>query len=416
MLIRETVSNALNNIRMSKMRSALTMLGVIIGISAVIIIASIGTGESHMFKKAFGKMGQKTLIIGENNNYTGKIPIPYELASFSSEDINFLKKNPNIQYISPIEQIGGNSIHILEHKIDRNRGIKFQGIEPDYLKIVGRRLVKGRCFPINTKIYYTVIGNSLAEKLFRNEDPLGKMITFNINSRSNGYKGVYTFKVIGVVENPSAEFAKLSGTEDMSQYLVYIPANPYLQITGNKHLGFAYTTIKDSANLDMVREQLINSVAKLKDLPAAMFQARPVNMWISDQSQTMESDNIFLMLIASISLLVGGIGIMNIMLVTVSERTREIGIRKALGATNNNILIQFLIEAVILTLIGGLIGIVLGYGCSFIVGDIVHIPPILNWSVVFISALISIGVGILFGVFPARKAALLNPIDALRHE
>jgi len=419
MEIRETIISSLNNIRMSKMRSVLTMLGIIIGIGAVILISSIGAGQTRLFEKAFGKMGNKTLTIGMNNNYSGKKPIPWKVIGLTSQDIQFIKTNPNIKYISPMQELTGNSNNIHGIQVTDpicNTGatlIAFNGIQPDYFDILGMQFINGRCFSNNTKLPYIVIGDQFAKVLFKNKNSIGKSITFNFDLYTNGIYGEYTFKIVGVVKNPYAEVSK---SADSYNYLAYVPAYWFLKITGQSRFLFAWVTVKEKANLKIVQNQIVTTLAKIKNLPKAMYVASPVNKWVSNQANQMKKQNIFIILIASISLLVGGIGIMNIMLVTVSERTKEIGIRKAIGATNINILIQFLIEAVILTVMGGIIGIIVGYIGSLITGDVIGIPPVLNWGMVVFAFLISVGIGIVFGVIPARKAAKMNPIDALRHD
>ncbi|HJO95092.1 MAG TPA: ABC transporter permease [Victivallales bacterium] len=416
MILKETLISALDNIRHSKMRSFLTMLGIIIGISAVIIISSIGAGQTYMFQKAFGKMGQNTLTVGVNQNYNGATPIPYKLAGLSTEDINFLKQDSNIKYISPTQLLKNDydiGIHIIAPRLKGYNNIEFRGADPDFFNIVGLNFILGRSYGINSKTPTVVIGSSLAKRLFKTENPIGKNITFKFSEYIQGILGEYSFRIAGVVKNP---YASLSDTQNENNFLVYIPVNKFLKITGKTNMDLAWATIKNNVNIEVVRQQIISTLSKIKNLPPEMFQAKPTNEWAYNKNKVMEKANLFILLIASIALLVGGIGIMNIMLVTVSERTKEIGIRKAIGATNGNILFQFLIEAIILSLLGGLIGIVLGYGSSFIVCDIIHIPPILNWYIVALSVCISMAIGIVFGIFPAKKAALLNPIDALRYE
>jgi len=415
--IRETIISSLNNIRMSKMRSALTMLGIIIGVGAVILLSSIGNGQTYLLKQAFNHMGQNTLLVGLNQKFHDRQSIPY-WASLNKDDINFLSENPNVQSVSPVQQMMPSYIKISKPKynIDDGSFIDFEGVGHSYFNITGMKFLNGMSFPDDTKGDYTVIGNILAKKLFKHENPINKIITLTINGKQEGFQGVYKFKVFGVVQNPYAKLSKINQGGGEWGYLMYIPINYYLKITNETLVPFIWTKIKNNVNNTIVSYQLINSLASIKNLPRDMFQARHVSQWITNSSKALSKTNLFVILIASISLLVGGIGIMNIMLVTVSERTKEIGIRKALGATNSNILFQFLIEAVILTVMGGIIGIIVGYIGSLIIGDVIGIPPVLNWGMVVFAFLISVGIGIVFGVIPARKAAKLNPIDALRHD
>jgi putative ABC transport system permease protein len=404
-------------IRTAKMRSCLTMLGIIIGISAVIILTSIGKGQSALLKATFDKMGKNVLLIMRNKDYRGKFPITSR-NYFSEQDVSQIEKNPNINMVTPLQQLPDKFIKILNEKdftLGEKCWLEFLGVSPSYMEITDMEFLYGRNFSKNEKGNYVIIGDALAEKIFGVKDAIGKKIDISVKVRKKVGRVKRSFIVVGVVKNPFVDMNKVF-KGNWLRLLMFIPVEQFKSITGQPVMGAVWCKIRNGIDLNTAGEQIVSEIANMKDSPREIYMYRKMNEWMSNANKSVEKNNLFVALIAAISLLVGGIGIMNIMLVTVTERTREIGIRKAIGARSRDVLFQFLIEAVALTLTGGIVGIILGIFGGKIIGSFMDVTPILDYTAVLVSTLVSIFIGIVFGLYPAKKAAELNPIEALRHE
>jgi putative ABC transport system permease protein len=404
-------------IRTAKLRSCLTMLGIIIGISAVIILTSIGKGQSALLRETFDKMGKNVLLIKTNKDYRGKFPITSR-NYFNEQDVIQIERNPNINMITPIQQLPDRFIKILNEKdftLGEKCWLEFLGVSPNYMKMTDMKFLYGRNFSKNEKGNYVIIGDALAEKIFGVKDAVGKKIELSIKVRKKVGRIKRTLIVVGVVQNPFVDMNKVF-KGNWLRLQMFIPVEQFKSITGQSIMSAIWCKIRTGIDLNSAGEQIVSEIANMKDSPKEIYMYRKMNEWMSNANKSVEKNNLFVALIAAISLLVGGIGIMNIMLVTVTERTREIGIRKAIGARNRDVLFQFLIEAVALTLTGGIVGIIIGIAGGKIIGSFMDVAPILDYTAVLVSTVVSIFIGIIFGLYPAKKAAELNPIEALRHE
>ena len=388
---REAVKTAFQTIISYKLRTFLTMLGIVIGISSVIILVSLGNGTKQQVQGKIQNLGTNLIyvnIIGRGSKNT----VSYE------ETMN-LAQLRGIQAISPVISETA-TVKRSEKLAD---GIEISGINSSYQDIRALSLKKGRFispldFDYRTRV--AVLGSNIAQNFFGFINPIGETIQIN---------GV-TFRVIGVLK---AKGNSIAGSDDDRVLLPASTTERTFYAQGIKSIFI------QAQNSKMVQPVLKNLDKKLK----VLFRNDTNSYKLLNQQDMLDtassvSNLMTYMLtgIAAISLVVGGIGIMNIMLVSVTERTREIGIRKALGAKRRDILFQFLTEAVLITVIAGLIGILLGISGSFAVKSIAGIEAFISVAVLWISLLFSIVIGLVFGILPAYKAAKLNPIDALHYE
>lgn len=383
---------AVKSISSNKVRSFLTMLGVIIGVGSVITAVAFAQGSTKSITDSIEGLGSNLITInitGRNSNRN----ITYaELQTYAEE---------NSSEISMIAPVVSNSMTL---KVGtKSRTTTVIGTSEEYEYVKSRHVQTGRfvlSFDNDYKLKTAVIGTAVANDLFEGENPIGK--TMKINGE--------IFKIVGLLQ-------EIDGSQDSSNDdQVIIPVTVAQRLSRNGNIRTFTVQAVDAAQIDKAMEGLIAYLTKVYGNADAF---RVVNQaQILDTLNTV-TDTLMIVLggIAAISLVVGGIGIMNIMLVSVTERTREIGIRKAIGAKRKNIMIQFLIEAIMLTGFGGVVGILLGVGCiHFIIGGFKKTTPVYSPFWMMLSFGISLIVGIIFGMFPAYKAARLNPIDALRFE
>lgn len=382
---------AIKSILNNKVRSALTMLGVIIGVAAV--IAAVGFAQGCMQSVTDMVEGMGTNVI------TAMIIDRSKSKSVTTSDLEeFAEKSEYIESISPyimmtsLVKANGNS-----------KSTSVIGTNRDYLKMQDSEIEKGRFVTqsdLDNNMKVAVIGGAVNRKLFDGIEPIGKTIKIN---------GV-NFTVIGLLEET------MNGVEGTNDDVVLIPVNVAQRTLKIKNVTMFMASAKSSDIIDLAMNQIeeyLYNIYRDNDKFMCFTQESVLGM-LGDISNIMM---IILGSIATISLVVGGIGIMNIMLVSVSERTREIGIRKAIGAKKGDILIQFLIEALMLTGIGGIIGILFGiFIIKYVIGAFELIKPVYSIPWIVASFTISLIIGVVFGIFPAYKAARLNPIDALRNE
>ncbi len=382
---------AIKSIWGNKTRSALTMLGVIIGVMAVIVAVGFAQGSMQSVTSKIEGLG--------SNSITVMILSASEGREFTLDDAETLEEqSPYISKISPYIYSQSNVKYGKETKTT-----KVFGTDESYLDIQGRKMESGRFISkldIEKNDKVVAIGAAVKNKLFPGEDAVGKYV------KINGTK----FLVIGVLESVANG---MEGTNDDAVLMPITVAQRTLKIT-NVTMFLAEATSSDVIDV---------ATQKIKDYLYNIYKDEDSYIVVTQESMLSimgDISNIMMLIlgsIATISLVVGGIGIMNIMLVSVSERTREIGIRKAIGAKKKDIMVQFLIESLLLTGLGGIIGIILGLlTIKYVIGAIGLIEPVysLPWTLAAFS--ISLAIGITFGLFPAYKAAKLNPIDALRNE
>ncbi|NLK62381.1 MAG: FtsX-like permease family protein [Fusobacteria bacterium] len=404
MNIIETFKTAIQSLKGNKIRSLLTMLGIIIGISSVIVISMIGKGSQQSITGELVEMADKTITI----NVVSDTEILKKRDYITVEDIENIKKLDGVEAITPSMR---DRVRIVAKKGDRSRFNMLQVTSEDFLKLVKTKMLFGRVFTQKEMILskkVILIDDIFAMRNFGRIDIAGQEIELEMR---NGTKQSYL--IVGVFEHPMKEFMNLFGGREF--YQPYIPYTTFQKNVNDSVISSITVSIEDINQKDNVTATIIDYLEKTHN-KESIYELTMRTSPVDSFNNILKTLSLLLTAVAAISLLVGGIGVMNIMLVSVTERVREIGIRKALGAKKNDILMQFLIESVVLTLLGGIIGLILGIFISNIVGDIIKIKPLLDYVMMAVSIAVSGGLGILFGTYPAKKAADLNPIDALRHE
>ncbi|MBI4744541.1 MAG: ABC transporter permease [Actinobacteria bacterium] len=405
MSLRQSLKTALRALSINKMRSGLTMLGIMIGVGAVVAMISIGTGASVSVTSRIQSLGANLLMV--TPEFTGGFAgarqaggmgttLVYEDAVAIAKEISTVKK-VSPEFSSSTQVVYGN----------QNVNTSIQGVITDYQDVHNFHVAFGefiRSEDEKMQSRVAVVGQTVVTNLFAGEDPVGKTIKI---------KNV-PFRIIGVMELKGQ-----SGFQNLDD-AIFIPLpTAQKRLFGSNNLRMISVQVKNEEEMDLASSQissLLLSRHKISDPSKADFEIRNQADILSTMSQVTGTLTLLLGGIAAISLLVGGIGIMNIMLVSVTERTREIGLRKAVGAKRKDILTQFLIESLILSLLGGIIGLFLGVVGSFIISKIGEWPTVVTLNSILLSFLFSAAVGIFFGIYPARKASLLSPIDALRFE
>jgi putative ABC transport system permease protein len=399
----ENFKMAMDSIISNKMRSFLTMLGIIIGISSVITIVSLGQGGQNTITGEFAKLGSATVNISVDATKAGVGD------SITFEDIKQIKsKVDTVKYIAP--SISKQGVAISD---TLNKRASLTGTNTDGLKIQNLEFVYGRNFNENE---YTegknvvIIDENAALDLYGYTDITGK--TIKIGSKQSPIKAT----VIGVTKSIMGSFG--GGNMREMPAMLFAPATLVQKMYSS---DFSIDRISIMATDNDSAENAGNSARNIlesrhNNRGKDIYKAENALNQLDQINNVLGIFTAFIGAVAAISLIVGGIGVMNIMLVSVTERTREIGIRKAIGATTNTILLQFLTESVILSLIGGIIGMTTGILGAYAIGSFANITPSLSAGVIIGAILFSSAVGIFFGIYPARKAANLDPIDALRYE
>ena len=388
----------------NKMRSILTMLGIIIGVAAVIALVSIGNGVKQQVSDSISSLGSNLLMVMPGAPRTpGVRPTASSQRSLKEGDYKAIAKLDGVAAASPFTSNSYVAIYQ-----SNNWTTTVSGVSPSLQTINNLTMKDGRFITeknVQNRERVAVVGSTIVKNLFGNEDPVGKDIRV---------KNI-PFRIIGVLESKGNS----SMGEDQDD-VVYIPYTTAMErVQGVDYLRMVYVSANDDNGINRLQadiENLLRVRHNIKDSNLDDFSIRNMQSIMETMQQTTSTLTLFLGAVAAISLVVGGIGIMNIMLVSVTERTREIGIRKALGATYNVIVTQFLIEAVVISLMGGIIGIIFGIGASQLISKFSGMSTVLSIPTIFLSFGFSIAIGLVFGVYPARKAARLNPIDALHYE
>ncbi|MGE5705006.1 MAG: ABC transporter permease [Clostridia bacterium] len=391
----ESLRIAVEGIWANKLRSGLTMLGIIIGITSVIAVTTLGQGGQQAVVKEIEKLGTNTFNVYVNWNSSEE----KDDTDLTIEDAEFLAKtSPYIEHIIPYYSSQG-SLRGPKKEVQGNlvsSNGDFLALNPNIEVVKGRFYTKDDVKESRTVI---VLDTEMAKDLFGNQSPLGHRVVVNNSS----------LVVVGVVKEAKFRF-------DQSQInSAYLPITVHQELNNTRQVFSLTGKAKSKETLQQAMDQSVkylNRVHEHKD----HYMVRSLEQEVAQFNQLTGMLTLIFSVIAGISLLVGGIGVMNIMLVSVTERTREIGIRKALGAKRRNILMQFLIESVIVCLIGGVIGMLLGSGCAMIISHFAGLPPTISWESVAIAFGFSSAMGIFFGIYPANKAAKLDPIEALRYE
>jgi putative ABC transport system permease protein len=419
----ESIKVGITGINSHKLRSFLTVLGIVFGVSAVIAMLSIGEGAKQESLEQIALMGMNNIII-RNKTETNN-PLEKSDNRISLKDMQAIKSIcPYVEKVTPqVER------RVMVQYRDNTDEVLVIGTDENYLSIFNHALLKGRFInseEVALSANVVVIGSGIKDKLFRFEDPIGKQIKV---------KDIW-FNVIGVLEPKLMSAKKVEGLDVNNQnYEVIVPINSVINRisvrdpnANNRRRRRDPTRYIDKVSIDQMAIKIINAedIAESSSLINRILLRRHNNVpnfqivipeeLLRQSQQTQRIFNVVMGAIAGISLLVGGIGIMNIMLASVLERTKEIGVRRAMGATKNDILLQFLIEAVALSIIGGLIGLVLGFGMTKLISSYAGWRTLVNsWSIV-LSIGVSLITGLIFGIYPAKNAAEKEPIDALRYE
>ncbi|EIV99358.1 ABC transporter permease [Thermoanaerobacter siderophilus] len=387
----EALKIAIRSILSNKMRSFLTMLGIIIGVTAVIALVSIGQGSTRSVTSQIQSMGSNLIMVNVMGR-GGESSLTYDQA-IVLKDSNFIAAISPVISTSVTAMYGNNSVD----------NTTVNGVNGDYQSIRDIQVAAGRfILPMDDegRNRVAVLGSNVARELFGFTDPIGKTIKLNGQN----------FTVVGIL---SQKGSSIAGSDDDS---IFIPLKTMFYFAKNRDIRQIYIEATSPDTVELAKNEINSKLLTI-------FKGDTNAFRIIDQSQILSTVNsvtatLSLLLggIAGISLLVGGIGIMNIMLVSVTERTREIGIRKALGAKKKDVLLQFIIESLTLSGLGGIVGIIVGYVLSMVLGSAMNINAKPSLSTVLISFSFSVIVGLFFGVYPANKAANLNPIEALRYE
>ena len=388
----------------NKMRSILTMLGIIIGVAAVIALVSIGNGVKQDIQNSISSLGSNLLMVMPGAPRTpGVRPSAGSMKSLKVSDYEAIAKLDGVKAASPMTN--GSYVVIYQNK---NWTTSVSGVSYNYLDVNNWSMKSGRFLSeknVQNRERVAVVGKTVVKNLFGDEDPVGAEIRV---------KNI-PFRIIGVL-NSKGSGAMGNDQDDM----VIIPYTTAMErVEGVDYLRMIYVVGKDENGIDRLQsdiENLLRVRHGIKDTNLDDFNIQNMNSIMETMEETTGTLTLFLGAVAAISLVVGGIGIMNIMLVSVTERTREIGVRKALGATYSVIVTQFLIEAVVISLMGGIIGIILGIGSSKLIGMASGMSTVISIPTIGMSFAFSMAIGLIFGIYPARKAAKLNPIDALHYE
>jgi putative ABC transport system permease protein len=404
----ENVRVALVGLRSNKLRSALTMLGITIGVAAVIVLVSIGQAVDSYVQEQFLGIGTNLVIIFPRENEQGEVRrLTLDEAEALADPFNV----PDALRVMPQRQTNRTASFQ-----GREITVRVQGVTTDYLVMRNRSVVSGRFFTDaenQSGARVAILGQETAQKLFPDGVyPIGQDIRIN---------GI-TFRVEGILNNVGG--AGLGANEDE---VVIMPLNTVLtritgerDISGDRPVGNILVQSRDSESVQAVAQQIRETLREVRDInfrDEDDFEIFTQSDLLASLGNVTGLLTLFLSLIAGISLVVGGIGIMNIMLVTVTERTREIGLRKAVGAQKDDILLQFLVEAMTLALVGGGLGIMIAVGGTLALSSLLpELQASVQPSSVLLATGISVGIGVFFGLYPANRAASLNPIDALRYE
>lgn len=387
---------ALKSIWSNKMRSFLTMLGIIIGVAAVIILVGLVNGQMSYMKESFASMGTNQISIRLTNLSTRSVSADDMYEFYEDNAEYFDQMSPSVT-VSGTVKSGNESM----------TGTTITGVSEEYLDLKGQELSSGRFIQysdIMSRQKICVIGYFLATELYGGADnALGE--TIKINGEA--------YEITGVVERQTSESDDVE--EGGSDDFLYLPYSTATKLSRNGTINNYMFTMKDVSNTATVKtlfDTYLYSVFKNKDL----YQITAMSEMLDSLDSMISMMSALLGGIAGISLLVAGVGVMNIMLVSVTERTREIGVRKSLGAKKSTIMRQFVIEAAMTSSIGGVIGIVLGCALTKLIGTIIGMNAVPTLSSIVISFSVSVGIGLLFGYMPANRAARLNPIDALRSD
>jgi len=404
--IKNLIKAAFKSIMKNRMRSLLTSLGIIIGVSAVIVMVAVGRGSQVQIEQSIDSLGTNLIVVFPGSSSSGGVRGGAgSFNRFTFDDVEALEKQATlVSGVSAVVRSGGQVIGG-----GNNWFTDIYGVSTDYFEIRNWKLESGEAFTerdISSRKKVAVLGKTIADELFPDQDPIGERIRIrNI-----------PFTVIGVLK----EKGQSGMGQDQDDVILAPSTTVYYRLKGHRQ---SVDMINASALTTELMEDAQEEIRQILRISHRLDDGEDDDFTISNQAEitdavtsTSKTMTMLLAAIAAVSLVVGGIGIMNIMLVSVTERTREIGIRLSVGARSSDVLTQFLAEAMVLSLSGGIIGILLSMAISFILNRMTDYYTVISPEIVAIAFVFSGVVGIFFGFYPARKAAALNPIDALRYE
>ena len=405
MLFTELLKMAALSLIANKLRTVLTMLGIIIGVCAVIAMVSVGMGVKKNVVDSISSLGSNMLIVMSGSSNRGGVRGGAgSVQTLTYDDAEAIKnKIKNIDYVSPTVQ--GSYQVVYGHE---NWSTTVTGVIPEYASIQSLTIQSGIFFTehdVDVRNRVAVIGTTVATNLFGSVNPVGKKIRV----------GNAPYTVIGLI----ASKGQSSNGQDQDDVVLIPLTTAQERLMGITYVRSVNVQVSSSDKMDEVQaniEKLLRQRHRIREGADDDFNVRNLTSLMETMTQTTTMITLLLGSIAGISLVVGGIGIMNIMMVSVTERTREIGIRKAIGATYNSIMLQFLIESTMISILGGLVGIVIGIGLAKAISQFGNFTTVISSVSIIASFGFSLFVGIFFGMLPARKAARLDPIDALRYE
>jgi len=403
--ILQTALIALRALRRNKMRSMLTALGIIIGVASVVAMVAVGNGAQERITSQVSALGQNLLTVMAGSKKSGGVQSGAGSAStITLQDAEAIEREvPDVVAVSPEVSTTAQAI-----ANGRNWSTTAIGESESYLKIRSWKLAAGSMFDerdIRSSAKVAVIGSKTANELFGALDPVGQSVRI---------KNI-PFTIIGLLESKGAGM----GGANQDDRIIIPYTTAMKQVTGERYLKSVNVQIRNSGRMEIAQEQITSllrqrhRLAEGHDDDFNIFNQKEIADTVNSISTVI---TLLLGSVAGISLVVGGIGIMNIMLVSVTERTREIGIRIAIGAQPGDIRLQFLIEAITLSLLGGLLGVLTGIGASKLVSMVTDFHAVVSVGSILLAFGVSSAIGIFFGLYPAHKAAALNPIDALRYE
>ncbi len=404
----QTLKIALRALRTNKMRSFLTMLGIIIGIAAVIAMMAVGSGASYVISQQIASIGSNIILVLPGSTTSGGLRTGSGGAqTLTSDDVRaIMAECPSVELAAPTIRSSGLVVYG-----NMNWSTVLMGTTPELFEIREWGVDSGRGISqqdVDSAAKICVLGQTVVENLFGSSDPIGKIVRIK----------KVPFTVVGVL-NRKGQSPQGTDQDDS----VFVPLRTAQRNLSRSQtlnsVGALLIKAKSEDLLSKAEEEINNLLRQRHRITGGKevdFSTRNLSEILAVAEQSSKAMSLLLGAVASISLIVGGIGIMNIMLVSVTERTREIGIRMAIGAKKNDILLQFMTEAVLLTMLGGVIGIALGTGGATIVSRMLDWPTLISFQSIAIAFIFSGAVGIFFGFYPAKKAAGLNPIDALRYE
>jgi len=400
----ETILIAMREIRRNVMRSSLTILGIVIGVAAVITMVTVGDGATKQVASEISSLGSNLLDVRPGQSFHGPGGTRSGAPMFKIADAEAIERD--VSGLAGVAPITGRSVQAIYG--NENWATNITGSNNNFLMVRNWVLSDGRQFTdgeLRAGAAVCIIGNTISKQLFGEQDPVGRTIRLEKIS----------CQVVGVLKSKGQSGF---GT-DQDDFVLMPLRTVQRRIVGNNDINSISVSAKDGVSTEKVKEDIERLLRERRHLGKKEeddFNVRDMQEIVKTLTGTTRLLTALLGAVAAVSLLVGGIGIMNIMLVSVTERTREIGIRLALGAMEKQVLMQFLIEAVVLSCFGGIIGIILGIAASAAGAGALKVPFLLNIGIIAVSFVFSAGVGVVFGYFPARKAAHLDPIEALHHE